>query len=244
MTNFMDDPGRGFAQHYQSASPLSTSHTISTSATSGELVTPLEPYNLRHSQTSYDSQFDISPTSESYNKEQYKGLADDYFLNEFVLPEPLTSKRNLDGVQNGQSSFDSSNVYEYQEYQPQTNGNWSASPSVTTSPPIRKLHDYSSRKSSVQTNSNLSYTSSSTPASQFDRFLALTPLSTPSDPGSYQPSSQGFSFYPKDMSSTQTTSMSEEPQWVSPSLSRSFESPKTIDRFSLILKIKLLEICH
>lgn len=237
-----------FAQNYQqSKTSSSASHTTPTSATSGGPVTPRDQYSLSQIQSSFDLQFDLSPTSESFNNDEYKGLADDYFLNEFVRQEPLTSKRNSDGLQNG---FEILNPYstQYQQYQPSTNGNWSASPSSTTSQPVRKLHDYSSRKSSTQTNSNLSYTSSPTPASQFDRFLTLTPLTTPGNPGSYQPSSQGFPFYSnainsQNMSSTQSPldSLSEEPQWVStscfPSPSQPFpcHSSKTnIDKFLAI----------
>jgi hypothetical protein len=206
---------REFAENYQSNSPLSTSHT-STSTTSGGPVTPLEQYSLRQNQP-FDSNFDISPTAGAFTKEQFKAYADDYFLNNLIRQqEPLTSKRNSDGIQNGQSSFNSSNIYNTNQYQPPSEGNWSASPSATTSPPVRKLHDYSSRKSSVQ-NSNLSYTSSSTPASQFDNFLALTPLTTPGGQiNSHQQSSSGFPFYPnsdsKNMSSTQSPlgSMPEE----------------------------------
>jgi len=234
----MDDSRREFTENYQSSSPLSTSHTTSTSSTSVGPATPLDQYSLRQNQTSFDSNFDLSSTPQSFHKEQYKGLADDYFLNEFVRQESLTSKRNSDGIQNGQSSFDSLNTYstnQYQ-YQPPTNGNWSASPSVTTPQPIRKLHDYSSRKSSAQAN-NLSYTASSTPASQFDRLLALTPLITPGDqPGSYQQSSQGFPFYSnsssKNMSSTQSPldSMSEELNYQDMTTTQDFTDSATTKR--------------
>jgi hypothetical protein len=237
MTDFMDNSRREFAQNYQSSSPLSTSHTVSTTATSGGPVTPLDLYSLRQNQTLFDSNFDLSPASEPLTKEQYNGFADDYFLNELVRQEPLNSKRNSDGVQNGQTLFDSSNIYNPNQYQPPSDGNWSVSPSVATSPPVRKLHDYSSRKSSVQT-SNLSYTSSSTPATQFDRFLALTPLTTPGDQLPYQQSSQDFPFYSnsnstsKNMSPTQSPldSMQEELNYQDMTAAQDFTDTATTKR--------------
>jgi hypothetical protein len=240
MTDFMDSSTRAFAHNHQSTSPLSTSRTASSSTASGGPLTPLDQYSPRQNQTSFDSNFDSSSTTELFSKQQYANFVDDYFLNELVRQEPLTSKRNSDGVQNGHTSFDSLDIYNTNQYQPTSDGNWSTSPSVTASPPVRKLHDYSSRKSSVQA-SNLSYTSSSTPASQFDRFPALTPLTTPGDPpGSYQQSSQDFPFYsnsesksnPRDMSSAHgpLESMPEELGYQDMTASRGFTGSATTKR--------------
>lgn len=209
--------------HQQSGTPLSTLHTSSTSATSGEPVTPLDQYSFLQNQPAFDSQFDFSPFDESCNSEgEFRGLDNNYFMREFVAQEPLTSKRNSDGAQNGQNA--SGNQYQ-QQYQSPANGHWSVSPTSTTSPPApRKLHEYSSRRSSTQTNSNLSYTSSSTSASQLNRFPESTPLTTTGEFGSYQRSIQDFPFYSnavnsRDMSSTQSplNSLPEDPQWVSQS---------------------------
>ncbi|QDS70661.1 hypothetical protein FKW77_001078 [Venturia effusa] len=219
MENFMD-PRHDSAQDYQPTStPLSTSHTSTISALSGEPVTPLDHHSLGQTQPSFSSQLDFSPSSDSHSKSEYKGLEDDYFLDELVQREPLSSMRESHGVQNG---FDLSSVYgnQFQRHQPPFSRDWSNSTVSTTSTPIETLHGYTSRKSSAQANRNPSFNSSSTPASQFDRFLALTPLTTPGEIGSYQASGQDFPFYPdlinpQAMSSTQSPldSFSDDPQW-------------------------------
>ncbi|KAE9964751.1 hypothetical protein BLS_008107 [Venturia inaequalis] len=193
--------------HQQPGAPFTTPHTFST------LVTPLDQYCL-------PSQSNLSPSSDSF-KGGFEGLDDDYFLREYSTQKPLTAKRNLDDIQNGLSSFGTySNPYQ-QQYQSLSNGNRPVSLASSTPPPVhRKLHNCSSRRSLTRTNSNLSYASSSNSASQLDRYLALTPLTTPQDPGSYQPSSQDFPFHsnainPQSMLSTQSPldSLAEDPQW-------------------------------
>lgn len=176
------------------------------------------------------SRFVHSPSSDSF-KAGCEGLDDDYFLRDLPT-QPSTTKHNLDVVQ--PNGFDFSNVLRGNPYQP---------PSSPTSPHVpRKLHDYLSRYSSTQSNSNLSY-ASSTPGSQLDRYLTQTPLTTPGHLDSYQPSSQDFPFYsnainPRRMSSTQSPldSLPEDPQWVSQTdFLKPFQYPPIQDRGWLIL---------